>query len=91
MGYRGPIEPYERILLRLEDLLLLIQKIRLLWDDPSLDLEQLQMVNGYYLDPDYMELDKFLDEINEPLLRSGRMWMQVGPKIHGLKFGTLEC
>ena len=28
-------------------------------------------------------------EINEPLLRSGRMWMQVGPKIHRLKFGTL--
>ena len=26
---------------------------------------------------------------NEPLLRSGRMWMQVGPKIHRLKFGTL--
>ena len=24
-------------------------------------------------------------------LYSGRMWMQVGPKIHGLKFGTLEC
>ena len=71
MGYRGPIESYERILLRLEatsvlsnDLLLLIQKIRLLWDDPSLDLEQLQMVNGYYLDPDYMELDKSLDEMD---------------------------
>ena len=24
-------------------------------------------------------------------LYSGRMWMQVGPKIHRLKFGTLEC
>ena len=71
MGYRGPIEPFERILLRLEatsvlsnDLLLFIQKIRHLWDDPSLDLEQLQRVNGYYLDPDYMELDEFLDEMD---------------------------
>ena len=27
--------------------------------------------------------------LNEPLLRSGRMWTQVGLKIHRLKFGTL--
>ena len=70
MRYRGPIESLERTLENLEatsapsnDLLLLIQKIRLLWDS----LEPLQLVNGYILDPDlvqYMELDEFLDEID---------------------------
>ena len=70
MGYRGPVEPFERTLENLEatsvpsnDLLLLIQKIRLLWNS----LEPLQMANGYYLDPDlvqYMELDEFLDELD---------------------------
>ena len=70
MGYSGSVEPLERILAKLEatsvpsnDLQLIIQKIRLIWEP----LEPLQMANGYYLDPDlvqYMELDEFLDEID---------------------------
>ena len=70
MGYSGPVEPLERTLEKLEatsvpsnDLLLIIQKIRLIWEP----LEPLQMANGYYLDPElvqYMELDEFLDEID---------------------------
>ena len=71
LGYKGPKEPLERTLENLEatsvpsnDLLLLIQKIRLLWDGSSLG--QLQMDYGY-LDSDlvqYMELDEFLDELD---------------------------
>jgi hypothetical protein len=72
MRYSGPVESLEKTLENLEatsvpsnDLLLLIQKIRLLWVGSS--LEPLQMANGYYLDPDlvqYMELDEFLDELD---------------------------
>ena len=72
MAYRGPEEYLERVLEKLEatlvqsnDLLLLIQKIRLLWDGSS--LEPMQMVNGYIFDPNlvqYMELDEFLDEMD---------------------------
>ena len=77
MGYRGPGEPFERVLAKLEatsvlsnDLLLLIQKIRLLWDGSS--LEELQMSNGYYLMQQdlvqdleqHLELDEILDEMD---------------------------
>ena len=65
MAYRGPEEHLERVLEKFEttsvtsnDLLLLIQKIRRLWEEP-------QLVNGYFRDPDlvqYMELDEFLEE-----------------------------
>ena len=71
MGYRGPKEPFERILEKLEatsvpsnDLLLVLQKIRLIWDGSS--LEQLQMGNdSLYQDLVYnLELDEFLDEMD---------------------------
>ena len=72
MAYRGPEEYLERVLEKLEatlvqsnDLLLLIQKIRLLWDGSS--LEPLQLANDYIFDPNlvqYMELDEFLDEMD---------------------------
>ena len=72
MGYRGPEEHLERVLEKFEttsvtsnDLLLLIQKIRLLWDGSS--FEPMQMANGYIFDPNlvqYMELDEFLDEMD---------------------------
>ena len=64
-GVRRPGGPYKTMLAKLEatpdpsnDLLLLIQKIRRLWEEP-------QLVNGYFRDPDlvqYMELDEFLEE-----------------------------
>ena len=76
MGYRGPVGPLERILANLEatsvpsnDLVLLIQKIRLIWDGSR--LEQLQMGyvfgNGYHLNQElvqYMELEEFLEEFD---------------------------
>ena len=71
MGYLGPEKPLEIILAKLEatsvpsnDLLLLIQKIRLLWVGSSLEQLQMVMGNGYNFDQDlmqYMELDEFLD------------------------------
>ena len=63
-----------RVLAKLEatsilsnDLLLLIQKIRLLWDGSS--LEELQMRNGYYFGhgyylAKYSELKEILDEMD---------------------------
>ena len=72
MGYMGPREPFERVLAKLEatsilsnDLLLLIQKIRLLWDGSS--LEELQMRNGFYFGQNlvrYFELKEILDEMD---------------------------
>ena len=72
MGYRGPGKLFERVLAKLEatsvlsdDLLLLIQKIRLIWDGSS--LEELQMRNGYYLGQDLsniLELEEILDEMD---------------------------
>ena len=72
MGYMGPREPFERVLAKLEatsvlsnDVLLLIQKIRLLWDGSS--LEELQMRNGLYFGKNlvhYFELRDILVEMN---------------------------
>ena len=72
MGYRGPGEPFQRILAKLQatsvlsnDLLLLIQKICLLWDGSS--LEELQMRNGYYFGQNlvkYFELKEIIDEMD---------------------------
>ena len=72
MGYMGPREPFERVLAKLEatsilsnDMLLLIQKIRLLWDGSS--LEELQMRNGFYFGQNlvrYFELKEILDEMD---------------------------
>jgi hypothetical protein len=76
MGYRGRKEPLERILAKLEatsdpsnDLVLLIQKIRLIWDESSLEELQMGYVfgNGYHLEQElvqYMELDEFLEEFD---------------------------
>ena len=69
MGYRGPKEPFERILEKLEatsvpsnDLLLVLQKIRLIWVGSS--LEPLQMGNVYQDLVYNLELDEFLDEMD---------------------------
>ena len=71
MGYAGSEELLERILEKLEatsvppsnDLLLLIQKIRLIWDGSILGRRQ--MGNGYDQDLVYnMELEEFLDEMD---------------------------
>ena len=69
MGYSGPVEPLERTLEKLEatsvpsnDLLLVLQKIRLIWVGSS--LEPLQMGNVYQDLVYYLELDEFLDEMD---------------------------